>query len=188
MATTALRVTPVAYAGHDPRPARVYDWPRPVIAGSAERTPTVAGTIRCKLITPEAALIDDEVAYAAVPAWDGLIGMTKGGAPLVAKLGMGNLRLDFPDSGGAKGGSRWYYLEEGFMKFANNELTILASAAVPAENLIEEDCAKELKTAETRVVPDDAKDKLAEMDKITKARNAARAKLSLARSFKHKGI
>ena len=66
--------------------------------------------------------------------------------------------------------------------------TILASAAVPAENLIEEDCAKELKTAETRVVPDDAKDKLAEMDKITKARNAARAKLSLARAFKHKSI
>lgn len=148
----------------------------------------MAGTIRCKLITPDSALIDDEVVYAAVPAWDGLVGMINGGAPLVAKLGMGNLRLDFPDTDGSRGGSRWYYVEEGFMKFANNELTILASAAVPAENLIEEDCAKELKTAETRAVPSEAADKLAEMDKITKARNAARTKLSLARSFKHKGI
>jgi len=148
----------------------------------------LASTIRCKLITPEAALFNDEVVYASVPAWDGLIGMTHGGSPLVAKLGMGQLRLDFPDQQGARGGSRIYYVEEGFMKFANNELTILASAAMPAENLIEADCAAELKAAETRGVPSDATNQLAEMDKITKARNAARAKLALARSFKHKGI
>lgn len=145
-------------------------------------------TIRCKLITPEAALIDEEVNYASVPAWDGLVGLISGGAPLVAKLGMGQLRLDFPDSGSAKGGSRWYYVQEGFMKFADNELTILANAAVPAENLIESDCAAELKTAETRGVPGDAADKLTEMDKITNARSAARAKMNLARTFKHKGI
>jgi F-type H+-transporting ATPase subunit epsilon len=156
--------------------------------GPAIREDHRVATIRCKLITPEAALIDDEVSYASVPAWDGLVGLLSGGAPLVAKLGMGQLRLDFPDSGGAKGGSRWYYVQEGFMKFANNELTILANDAVPAENLIEADCATELRTAETRGVPDDATNQLAEMDKITKARNAARAKLNLARSFKHKGI
>jgi len=156
--------------------------------GPATREDQRVATIRCKLITPDAALIDDEVNYASVPAWDGLVGVIRGGAPLVAKLGTGQLRLDFPDEGSAKGGSRWYYIEEGFMKFASNELTILASAAVPAENLIEADCAAELKTAETRAVPSDADNKLTEMDKITKARNAARAKLNLARTFKHKGI
>jgi F0F1-type ATP synthase epsilon subunit len=148
----------------------------------------LASTIRCKLITPEASLLDDEVTYASVPLWDGLIGMTHGGSPLVAKLGMGELRLDFPNMGEAKGGSRFYYIEEGFMKFADNELTILASEALPAENLIEADCAAELRAAETRGVPSDAPDKLAEMDRITKARNAARSKLALASSFKHKGI
>ena len=148
----------------------------------------MASTIRCKLITPEAALIDDQVHYASVPAWDGLIGMTHGGSALVAKLGMGQLRLDFPDTDGAKGGSRWYYIEEGFLKFANNELTMLANKAVPAENLIEADCQAEFKAAEARAIPHDAKDKLAEMDKITKARNAARTKLAMARQFRHKGI
>lgn len=156
--------------------------------GPANREDQRVATIRCKLITPEAELIDDEVNYASVPAWDGLIGLLSGGAPLVAKLGMGELRLDFPDAGSAKGGSRWYFVEEGFMKFADNELTILANAAIPAENLIEEDCATELRTAETRGVPDDSSNKLEEMDKITKARHAARAKLNLARTFKHKGI
>lgn len=148
----------------------------------------MASTIRCKLITPEAALLDDQVTYASVPAWDGLIGMTHGGSPLVAKLGIGQLRLDFPDQGAARGGSRVYFVQDGFMKFASNELTILASAAVPAENLVEADCAAELRAAEARGVPSDATDKLAEMDKITKARNAARAKLALARGFQHKGI
>lgn len=148
----------------------------------------MASTIRCKLITPEAALLDDQVTYASVPAWDGLIGMTHGGSPLVAKLGIGQLRLDFPDQGAARGGSRVYFIQDGFMKFASNELTILASAAVPAENLVEADCAAELRAAEARGVPSDAGDKLGEMDKITKARHAARAKLALARDFKGKGI
>lgn len=148
----------------------------------------MASTIRCKLITPEAAILDDQVTYASVPMWDGLIGMTHGGSPLVAKLGMGQLRLDFPDQQGARGGSRFYYLEEGFMKFAENTLTILASKAVPAENLVEADCAADLRAAETRGVPADAPSKLAEMDRITRARTAARAKLALAREFKHKGI
>lgn len=148
----------------------------------------MASTIRCKLITPEAALIDDDVTYASVPAHDGLIGLMHGGAPLVAKLGVGELRLDFPDAGQAKGGSRWYYIEDGFLKFADNELTILASAAVPAENLVEDEVLQELRDAETSSVPAGSRDHGAEMDKITKARNAARTKLALARSFKHKGI
>ena len=146
------------------------------------------GTLRCKLITPEAALVDDDVLYASVPAWDGLVGLQHGGAPLVAKLGTGELRLDFPDQGSSKGGSHSYFIEDGFLRLANDELTLLASKAVAAENLIETDCAAELKEAEARVVPDDAADKLTEMDRITSARHAARLKLGIAKKFKGKGI
>ncbi len=146
------------------------------------------GTIRCKLITPEAALLDDDVNYASVPAWDGLMGVQHGGAPLVAKLGIGELRFDFPDSHDAKGGSHSYFIEDGFLRFADNELTLLASNAIPVENLNETDCAAELQEAEARVVPGDAGDKLAQMDQITAARNRARTKLGLAKKFKGKGI
>lgn len=146
------------------------------------------GTVRCKLITPEAALLDDDVNYASVPAWDGLMGVQHGGAPLVAKLGMGELRFDFPDSHNAKGGSHSYFIEDGFLRFANNELTLLASQAIPVENLNETDCAAELREAEARVVPSDADNKLTEMDKVTAARNRARTKLALAKKFKGKGI
>ncbi|MEO1584711.1 MAG: F0F1 ATP synthase subunit epsilon [Planctomycetota bacterium] len=146
------------------------------------------GTLRCKLITPEAALIDDEVTYASVPAWDGLVGLQHGGAPLVAKLGTGELRLDFPDQNAAKGGSRSYFIEEGFLRLANDELTLLASKAIAAESLVEADCQAELKEAEARTVPADAPDRAAEMDRITATRHAARTKLGIAKKFKGKGI
>ena len=146
------------------------------------------GTVRCKLITPEAALFNDEVEYASVPLWDGLVGVQHGGAPLVAKLGLGELRLDFPDTQGAKGGSRSYFLKDGFLRLANNELTLLASSAIPVENLTESECDAELKAAEARVVPEGTADRLGEMDRITAARNSARAKLALARRFRGKGI
>ncbi|MGP1272193.1 MAG: F0F1 ATP synthase subunit epsilon [Phycisphaerales bacterium] len=148
----------------------------------------MAGTVRCKLITPEAALINDEVVYASVPLWDGLMGVQHGGAPMVAKLGLGELRLDFPDTPQAKGGSRSYFVKAGFMRLANNELTLLASAAVPVENLVETECEAALKEAETRVVPEGATDRLGEMDRITAERRSARTKLSLARRHRGKGI
>jgi F-type H+-transporting ATPase subunit epsilon len=146
------------------------------------------GTVRCKLITPEAALFDDEVNYASVPAWDGLMGVQHGGGAIVAKLGLGELRFDFPDSHNAKGGSHSYFIEGGFLRFANNELTLLASQAIPVENLNSTDCSAELQEADARVVPDGSKDAQAEMDKITAARNRARTKLALAMKFKGKGI
>lgn len=146
------------------------------------------GTVRCKLITPEAALLDDDVNYASVPAWDGLMGIEHGGAPFVAKLGMGELRFDFPDSHNSKGGSHSYFIEEGFLRFAENELTLLASSAIAVENLNETDCAAAVQEAEARTVPSDADNKLAEMDRITAERNRARAKLALAKKFKGKGI
>ncbi len=146
------------------------------------------GTVRCKLITPEAALLDDEVNYASVPAWDGLMGIQHGGAPLVAKLGMGELRFDFPNSHNSKGGSHSYFIESGFLRFANNELTLLASHAIPVEKLNESDLAAELQEAEARVVPSGADHPLDEMDRITAERNRTRTKLALARKFRGKGI
>ncbi|MEM1071820.1 MAG: F0F1 ATP synthase subunit epsilon [Planctomycetota bacterium] len=146
------------------------------------------GTIRCKLITPDAALIDDEVVYASVPLWDGLAGFQSGGAPMVAKLGTGELRLDFPEAQGAKGGSRSYFLHEGFLKLADNELTLLATNATAVESLIESECEAAFKEAEARVVPDASEDRAAEMDRITADRTQARAKLALARKYRGKGI
>jgi F-type H+-transporting ATPase subunit epsilon len=90
-------------------------------------------SIHCKLVTPSAALVDDQVVYANVPLHDGLMGFQPGRAPILARLGTGKLRLDFADSAKGQGASRSFNIEKGFLKMANNELTILAERATPAE-------------------------------------------------------
>ena len=101
-------------------------------------------TFRCRLITREALVLDEPATAAVIPAWDGLMGVLPGRAPIVAQLGTGELRLDFPDSGPAKGGSRAFFVDDGFVQMVNNELTILAVTAIPAESLSETDAQAEL--------------------------------------------
>lgn len=143
-------------------------------------------TLHCRLVTPDAELISEPIAYASVPAWDGLIGFQPGRAPIVARLGMGELRLDFTAEKGS--GSRSYFIDSGFLKMGDGELVILAEKAIPAERLVEQDAKAELAEAEARTVPADAPDKGLAQDRITHERNAARAKLRLAQNAKQRGI
>ena len=143
-------------------------------------------TFNCRLVTPDAELLSEAVTYANVPAWDGLMGFEPGRAPIVARLGMGELRLDFPSDKGS--GSRHFFIDQGFLKMGDGELTILAEKAVPAEKLIEQDARAELAEAEARKVPTDAPDAGLAQERITHERNAAKEKLRLAQGVKRAGI
>lgn len=143
-------------------------------------------TLHCRLVTPNAELLNEAVTYASVPAWDGLIGFQPGRAPLVARLGMGELRLDFPAANGS--GSRHFFIDSGFLKMGDGELVILAERASPAEQIFEQDAKAELAEAEARTIPADAPDRLAAQERITRERNAARTKLRLAQAAKRNGI
>lgn len=107
-------------------------------------------SFRCRLVTPTAALLDERAVYASVPAWDGLFGVQPGRAPLLSRLGTGELRLDFPSQGSAAGGSRKYVVDGGFVKMEGEELTILAERAVAAETLTVQDAEAELKSVEAK--------------------------------------
>lgn len=143
-------------------------------------------TLHCRLVTPNAELLSEEVTYASVPAWDGLVGFQPGRAPLVARLGMGELRLDFPASKGS--GSRHFFVDSGFLKMGDGELIILAEKATPAEQILEQDAKAELAEAEARTIPADATDRLAAQERIAHERQAARTKLRLAQTAKRAGI
>ncbi len=143
-------------------------------------------TITCRLVTPSAQLLNERVTYASVPAWDGLIGFQHGGAPLVSRLGIGKLRLDFPADKGS--GSRQYFIDGGFLEMGHDELVILAERAIPAEELIESEARAELAEAEARVVPDDAPNRLEAVEELTRAKERARLKIAMARDSKVNGI
>ncbi len=141
-------------------------------------------SFNCRVITPEAKILDEAVVQAVVPAWDGQMGFLVDRAPIVTKLGTGELRLDFPDSGESKGGSRSYFVEDGFAHMVGNNLTILAGAAIPEERLSESEAQAELAEALARntegLSPEEA-------DKVRRDRERAQAKVYMARAFRARG-
>ncbi len=144
-------------------------------------------TFQCRLVTPTQQLLSEAVTYASIPAWDGLFGVLPGRAPILAKLGTGELTVEFPGSAG-KGGRRSYAIDGGFVQMSGNLLTILAERAVPSEQLTEGEVETELRTAEAKSLPADAKDKAGAQERLTRERNWARTRLRVARAGKTKGI
>lgn len=147
-------------------------------------------TFHCKLITREAVLLDQPAHAAVVPAWDGSFGVLPGRAPMVARLGTGALRLDFPDQpnakdpGAGKGGSRSYFLDGGFVQMVDNALTILTEQAVPAESLQLADAEAELAEAEARITEGMDREQI---DAIHRDKERARVKVRIARAFRAQG-
>jgi len=138
----------------------------------------MADTFHCTLVTPEEQVLDDEVAYVTFPAWDGQVGIAPGRSPLLARVGIGSMRLDFP--GGA---SRWFMLEGGFAQMLGDRLTILSDKSTPAETLIASDAARELEAALAMPARDEPSIKAREQ-----AQQAAREKRRLARVASERGI
>lgn len=126
-------------------------------------------TFRCRVITPEARVLDAQAKHVQVPMWDGQAGFLTHASALVGKLGYGPLEVELP-SGETK---RWF-IEGGFMQNVNDELTVLASGAVAVENLDRDEVKAELAEANAHTSADTE-----QMDKITQRRNMARAKLAM---------
>jgi F-type H+-transporting ATPase subunit epsilon len=106
----------------------------------------LANTFRCSIVTPTKSVLDEDVTYLSLPAWDGQQGVMAGQSPLLTKLGIGPLRLDFPE-----GGSRWFLIENGFAQVQNDTVTLLTEAAVPAETISKQEADAELAEANARV-------------------------------------
>jgi F-type H+-transporting ATPase subunit epsilon len=138
----------------------------------------VAKSFNCKLITPEARLVDADAIYVSVPAHDGLMGILPNRAPFVAKLGLGELTIRH-----AEGGDRSFLLDGGFGQMVGDTLRILAERATPVEKLVLSDAEAELAEASARTATDPD-----EMDRITHERQRARLKVRLARDARSRGI
>lgn len=111
----------------------------------------VPQTFHCSLVTPEKQVLQDEVTHASLPLWDGMAGFAPMRAPIVAKLGHGVLKLDFP-----QGGSRHFYISGGFVQMKDNKLSLMTTEAIPAEKVIKQEVIASLKAAEALVADDTA--------------------------------
>ena len=137
----------------------------------------MAKSFHCTVTTPEARILSEDVTSVIVPMHDGQMGFLGDRAPIVGKMGLGELRLSFTG-----GGMRSYLVENGFVNMVGDKLTILAERATPAENLSESEAQTELAAAQNRVAKDPE-----DRQRISRDLERARAKLTVARSFKSRG-
>jgi F-type H+-transporting ATPase subunit epsilon len=86
-------------------------------------------SIRCVVVTPERAILDEHVDFVALPLYDGELGVLPGRAPLIGRLGFGELRLRH---GAAV--RRWF-VDGGFAQVRDDVVTVLTSRAVRAEEI-----------------------------------------------------
>jgi F-type H+-transporting ATPase subunit epsilon len=85
--------------------------------------------LHCVVVTPERAVLDEAADFVAVPMFDGELGVLPGRAPLIGRLGYGELRL-------RRGmDTRRFFVDGGFVQVRSNTVTVLTSRAQRAEDI-----------------------------------------------------
>ena len=95
----------------------------------AETLSTLPGNLRCIVVTPEATTLDTPADFVALPLYDGEAGVLPGRAPLIGRLGYGELRVRVGRA------EQRYYVDGGFVQVADNLVSVLTNRALPAEKL-----------------------------------------------------
>jgi F-type H+-transporting ATPase subunit epsilon len=85
--------------------------------------------IQCTVITPERTVYDEIADFVALTLYDGEMGIAPGRAPLIGRLGCGELRI-LQGANVAR-----YYIEGGFVEVLGNAVSVLTHRAVPAAEL-----------------------------------------------------
>ncbi len=95
----------------------------------ADTHSTTSGTLSVIIVTPEATVLDTPCEFVAIPLFDGEAGIAPGRAPLIGRLGYGELRVRHG------GNTTRYYVDGGFVQVADNLVSVLTNKAVPAAQL-----------------------------------------------------
>lgn len=85
--------------------------------------------IRCLIVTPGRTEADRRVQSLVLPMFDGELGVRRGRAAMIGRLGYGQLRLS-TDSG-----EEAFFIDGGFVQVENDVVSVLTSRAIPARQL-----------------------------------------------------
>jgi F-type H+-transporting ATPase subunit epsilon len=129
-----------------------------------------AKELRLVLVTPETTLLDEPVDALRFELYDGQIGILPGRAPLMGRLGFGELRVTTGK------GTRSYFLDGGFVQVKGPVVSLLTQRAIEANRLDVAKSEEELNAVQKRT-PKTA----AEFTQHATDQKRARQKLALAR-------
>lgn len=100
-----------------------------------ERDDALKGRVRVVVVTPERAVLDEPAEMVILPMFDGELGVLPGRAPIIGRLGAGELRLK------TAGVSKRYFVEAGFVQVRSNVVTVLTARAEEATKVTAEQAA-----------------------------------------------
>ena len=122
------------------------------------------------IVTPERTVFDEPASALRFPLFDGQIGILPGRAPLVGRLGYGELKATT-----ASGNEKSFFIDGGFVQVKGAVVSILTARAIPADEVKRSDAEEALKKASALPGTTD-------LQATTKAREIERARrlLSLA--------
>jgi F-type H+-transporting ATPase subunit epsilon len=126
--------------------------------------------LRLVVVTPEATLLDESADFVALPLYDGEIGIAPLHAPLIGRLGYGEMRQV------AGGQTRHFYVDGGFVQVVDNVVSVLTNRALSAKALDRAVAAEQLAAARNRKAH--SPEQMAIRDRIE---SQARAQLRVAR-------
>ena len=88
-----------------------------------------ATELRLVLVTPETTLLDQSVRSIQLPLFDGSMGVLPGRAPVVGRLGRGELKFDTSE------GSKSYFIDGGFIQIKGSVVTLLTNRAIGSADI-----------------------------------------------------
>jgi F-type H+-transporting ATPase subunit epsilon len=126
-------------------------------------------SVQCVIVTPERAVLDESVDFVALPMYDGELGVLPGRAPLIGRLGFGELRTRRATD------TRRFYIDGGFADVRANVVTVLTPRALRAEEIKPATAAEALERAKGIAKTPE------EQTALLNAQQRARAQLAVAR-------
>ncbi len=106
--------------------------------------------LRLQIITPQKPVLDKEVDFVALPAYEGELGVLPGHIPYIAKLNFGVLRYK------TDGKEESFAVMGGFAEIAHNVVSVFAEDAALAEEIDEEEAKQKVAAAKASLTNKDA--------------------------------
>lgn len=85
--------------------------------------------LKCVIVTPERTVLEETVDFVAVPMYDGELGVLPGRAPLIGRLGCGELRTQ------TSGQTQRFFVDGGFVQVRDHVVTVLTTRASRAAEI-----------------------------------------------------
>jgi F-type H+-transporting ATPase subunit epsilon len=86
-------------------------------------------SVQCVIVTPERAVLDEAADFVVLTMYDGELGVLPGRAPLIGRLGYGELRARRGQQ------TRRFFVDGGFAQVRANVVTVLTARALRAEEI-----------------------------------------------------